>query len=97
MNTALVIIGCFIALVVVAAIAEAYIKRNRKKPLSYYAVNTRRWDDPANDPGNRHTEIEHTFRDSRSETLHKHWQVARDPEKYAEAMMPAKPRKHDDD
>lgn len=97
MNTALVIIGCFTALVVVAAIAEAYIKRNRKKPLSYYAVNSRRWDDPANNPADRHSEIEQTNRDGKGETSHKRWQVARDPEKNAGAMMPAKPRKHDDD
>ncbi|WP_172295608.1 hypothetical protein [Pseudoruegeria sp. HB172150] len=86
----LAVIGVLVAL---AILIEYSMKRGRYRPLSTYAVNQRRWDDPASDrspvsvTGGTWVRKDHEMNDGRT------YMVSKDPQVQAIELMPSKARK----
>jgi len=84
------IIGGIGALIALAAMVEAWVKRNNRRPLSHLSQNRRRYDDP-NKPNTDNADYQldvKTYMYSCTAISGKSWKVAQDPEGYARAMMP---------
>ncbi len=84
------IIGGIGALIALAAMAEAWLKRNNRRPLSHLSQDRRRYDDP-NKPATDNPDYQldvKTYMYSCNAISGKSWKVASDPDGYARAMMP---------
>lgn len=87
--------GAIAALVVAAALIEAYLKRNTKRRLSDMRpdpdrLKRRPWEaDGVAKVRKTRTDIDvETWEIRQNETSRKRWSVPTDPEEYSKAMMP---------